>query len=145
MDAAKSVLRFKVNGQLFSVELASVRKVILFTELKSVPGLPKFFMGLLNVHGHNVPVIDLGERLGMQRSADYSIDTPIILVQDGDHQMGLIVDEVTGIDYAKIAKLEVNQSKQNKISELHAGVVHTQEGDALLLKIESLFEESVTL
>jgi purine-binding chemotaxis protein CheW len=145
MTGSQSILGFRVSDQLFCINLFAVKRVILFTEMKPVPGLPEFFVGLLNLQGQNIPVIDLCKRLGLEKVEEYTIDTPIILVQDDDHQMGLVVDEVVGIDSAKATKIEVNKLVKNKISGLHEGVVHIKEGDALKLNIECLFEEALTV
>ena len=62
-----------------------------------VPGTPDFIRGIINLRGKVIPVVDLRQKFGMDRTVDTD-QTVIIVVQHSlgaaDHTMAILVDEV---------------------------------------------------
>lgn len=92
----KNLLSVKIHESLFCFELSWVLRVVLLASLKEIPEAPPYYLGLLNLQGEAVPVLDLGERIGVAREAPYSLQTAIIIIQDGKNKYGLVVDRVEG-------------------------------------------------
>jgi len=101
---AGKYLTFKLNDESYGVEVLKVREIIRLTEITSVPQMPNYVRGVINLRGKIIPVIDLRLKFGFP-PATHTEQTCIIVVQvrfsDGKCvQMGLIVDgveEVTNI------------------------------------------------
>lgn len=66
--AARSVFTFVLAGEEYGVELASVKEIVKFKDLKvtAVPSAPPFILGLLSLRGEIVPLLDLRQRLGLE-------------------------------------------------------------------------------
>ena len=93
-------LTFDLGGAEFALDIASVREIIQFAQLTSVPLMPDFVRGVINLRGAVVPVIDLQRRLGQSRSI-VGKKTCIIIFEtqrdDKDVTLGLMVDAVSEV------------------------------------------------
>ena len=93
-------LTFDLGGEEFALDIASVREIIQFAQLTSVPLMPDFVRGVINLRGAVVPVIDLQRRLGRSRSM-VGKKTCIIIFEtqraDKEVTLGLMVDAVSEV------------------------------------------------
>jgi len=147
MSAAKmepnqkiDILHFKILNHLLCIELNNIERVIKLVELQTVPGAPAYFKGLLNLAGTEIPVIDIGERLGFETQTIYTLNTPIIICKLKDKRMGLIVEDVVGIESLSEKKLQMSEVLEKSSHRFIQGSLITEQGDALLLNIDSLFD-----
>ena len=92
-----SFLHFQWETILLCAELTHIRKVLSLPLLATVPGAPDYLVGLMNLAGSSIPVLDLGLRLGMRRQVEYSVNAPLLWCDNGTDSIAIIVDEVTGI------------------------------------------------
>jgi len=81
----------------FCLPLEEVERLLLLMEIQPIPQAPDYFVGLMNLSGEAVPVIDLALRIGIKHHDNYSLDTPLILVQMGQHKTALIIDKIEGV------------------------------------------------
>ena len=90
-------LTFDLDGEVFAIEVSKVREILDFTEVTSVPQMPVFMRGVINLRGSVVPVIDMRNKFGLPVVAD-TVDTCIIIVEvqiDKETSvLGALVDSV---------------------------------------------------
>lgn len=93
----KPYLTFRLEDELFAVEVSKVREVLDMDTISKVPNAPEFMKGIINVRGSVVPVVDLRIKFGRPETEN-TIDTRIIvmeLVIDDDMiVLGAISDSV---------------------------------------------------
>ncbi len=89
-------VRFALNEEEYAVCAVSVQEIIRLGKIRSVPHLPAFLKGVINLRGTIIPVIDLKLKFGMS-SALYNDHTCIIVTEFSGGVMGLIVDEVSDV------------------------------------------------
>ncbi len=63
--SSSQYLTFIIRDEDFGVEIAKVREVIDLSKFTRVPRMPEYLSGVINLRGNVVPIIDLGQRLGM--------------------------------------------------------------------------------
>ena len=88
---------FYVGEALCGIDIGFVQEInkqVLFT---SVPHSPEYVVGIMNLRGKIVTIIDLGRKLGIDSSADITDNTRIIIVNSRDEFIGLLVDKVTDV------------------------------------------------
>ena len=73
-------LTFKLDEEVFAVDISKVREVLEYTAVTKVPQTPEFMKGVINLRGHVVPVVDLRLKFGMQE-AEKTVNTCIIIVE----------------------------------------------------------------
>jgi purine-binding chemotaxis protein CheW len=95
-------------GREYALPLDRVVEVVRIAALAPVPDAPAFVLGLLNLRGRVVPVMDLRLRLGLQ-AAEPGLSTPICVFEAAGRAFGLIADRVTGVRRlsAPVERLEV--------------------------------------
>lgn len=86
-------LTFYMDSQRYGLEIQYVVEIISVQTVTKVPKVPSFIVGITNLRGKVIPVIDLRIRFGkMERPYDQS--TCVIVVDIDDVVAGLIVDGV---------------------------------------------------
>lgn len=86
-----------VNESHICIDLQFVKQSLPLTELQIMPNSPSYFVGLMNLAGKSIPIIDLGARLNLIRQEPYNLSTPVVLCSDNSHQVGFIVDKILGL------------------------------------------------
>lgn len=99
-------LRFLLDGQSYALNVLQVQEILCFDDVTPVPGAPDYVLGVINVRGNIVTVVDASKRIGLQRDEAERIEWIVILDANGEH-VGLLVDEV----------LEVNDIDEEKIEQ----------------------------
>jgi purine-binding chemotaxis protein CheW len=92
-DERLELISFELAGQTFCIPIASVREIRGWTKVTPLPGAPPGLLGVINLRGVVMPIVDLRSRLGLGE-ADICDRSVIIVVEDGDRTSGLLVDSV---------------------------------------------------
>jgi purine-binding chemotaxis protein CheW len=90
-------LTFKLEDEVFALDIGKVREVLDFTAVTKVPQTPDFMLGVINLRGSVVPVVDMRLKFGMTRT-ETTVNTCFIIVEieiDGETTiLGALVDSV---------------------------------------------------
>jgi purine-binding chemotaxis protein CheW len=90
-------LTFKLEEEVFALDITKVREVLDFTAVTKVPETPDFMLGVINLRGSVVPVVDMRLKFGMSRT-EKTVNTCIIIVEvelDGETAvLGALADSV---------------------------------------------------
>jgi len=73
-------LTFKLDEEVFAIDVAQVREVLDLTPITKVPRSPEFMRGVINVRGSVVPVVDLRLKFGMSET-ETTLDTRIVVME----------------------------------------------------------------
>ena len=73
-------LTFKLDAEVFAVDISKVREVLDFTSITKVPRTPDFMRGVINLRGSVVPVVDMRLKFGMTVT-EKTVNTCIIIVE----------------------------------------------------------------
>ncbi len=90
-------LTFKLEDEVFALDISKVREVLDFTTITKVPRTPEFMRGVINLRGSVVPVVDMRLKFRMTRT-EKTVNTCIIIVEvmvDGESIiLGTLADSV---------------------------------------------------
>jgi purine-binding chemotaxis protein CheW len=90
-------LTFALANEEYGLEILKVREIIGYMEITSVPQLPEYIKGVINLRGQVIPVIDLRSKFGMNQ-AEKTEQTCIIVVETRQNNRtfntGIVVDRV---------------------------------------------------
>jgi len=102
-------LTFKLDDEVFAVDVAKVREILDYTPATKVPGTPDFMRGIVNVRGNVVPVVDMRLKFGMSQT-EKTVDTCIVVmeiaVDDDTTVLGALVDSVQEVFELEPAQIE---------------------------------------
>ena len=100
-------LTFVLAEESYGLEILKVREIIGLMDITAVPRTPAFVKGVINLRGKVIPVIDLRVKFSMPE-AQRTEQTCIIVVNIGNVEMGVIVDEVSEV--LDIAAEDIDES-----------------------------------
>lgn len=92
----RQLVIFELAGGSYGVDIQFVREINRLLEITPIPKAPDFVEGIINLRGTIVPVVDLGLRFGLSATAQ-SKDTRIVVIESGEHTLGMKVDEVSEV------------------------------------------------
>jgi len=95
-DRAGKYLTFVLADEEYGLEILKVREIIGMMDITAVPRTPNYVKGVINLRGKVIPVVDLRLKMGMPE-AQRTDQTCIIVVDIGEVEMGVIVDEVSEV------------------------------------------------
>lgn len=85
---------FKVDNELYGIDVIQVKEVLRYSEVTPVPGSDYFIQGIINLRGNVVTVIDTRQMFGLMPHTPDD-DTRIIVVEYNEQEVvGLVVDSV---------------------------------------------------
>ncbi len=93
---ANKYLLFNLGDEVYGISIVSVTEIVEMQTITSVPDMPVFVKGVINLRGRVIPVMDLRLLFGMEERA-YDDRTCSIIVNIDDTSMGFIVDTVSEV------------------------------------------------
>jgi purine-binding chemotaxis protein CheW len=97
-------LTFSLAGEEYGLDILAVREIRGWTPVTRIPQLPAHLLGVLNLRGSIVPVMDMRLRFGLERDG-YGEGTVVVIVKAGERSFGIVVDAVSDVielDHAAI-------------------------------------------
>ncbi len=143
--ATHSYLTFSISNLRYGIDAAWVQEIFYLPEIRPVVDTPPDWVGIVDVRGRMLPIIDLDRRLhsGSQASTYHLTDSVIVLAYH-ERQVGIIVNAVHDVehipDQAVTASIE-NGSEWMARSQLVAGIVKVDAEIVTLLHLESLLSD----
>lgn len=93
-------LTFYLNEETFGLSILCIKEIVEYSRLTSVPQMPRFVEGVINLRGHVVPVINLALRLGKE-TAPPQKRTCIVIIEinfeGATADVGVVVDSVSEV------------------------------------------------
>lgn len=132
---------FERRGRHFGLPVLAAREVVAGETLTPVPQAPDHVLGVINLRGNLLPLINADSFLGLPSSEAPSSYEALVVECEGV-QMGLLVDRVG--DVRPIDLLEINPAPpMDQASQVYRGVWSSPHADVLLLDVEQLVNNAV--
>jgi len=131
-DTLHRLLYMAVAGHRFCLRLGDVERLLPLMQVQRVPEGPDYLLGVMNLRGEAVPILDLACRLNLPAAADYALDTPVVLAAVGNLRAGLVVDEVLGVRAVPRSALRGDALFRDGLPPVLSAVT-SDDGTALLL------------
>ena len=142
-DIEIKILHFMLQKARLCVNLAYVDKVLPLMQVDAMPGAENYIVGLMNLGGQSVPLIDLATRVGIERTESYSLDTPVLLCKVAKHSVGIIVDRIIGLSDIKENELQKNP-ELNTEDSLFSGTVPFKLDISLMVNMQKILNVKIT-
>lgn len=99
-QALRQVLTFTLGAESFGVEILRVQEIRGWSKVTQIPEAPAHVLGVMNLRGSIVPIVDLRMRLGLER-VEYTALTVIVVLSvesaSGRRDFGIVVDSVSDV------------------------------------------------
>jgi purine-binding chemotaxis protein CheW len=136
-------LTFKLDDEVFALDISKVREVLDFTAITKVPRTPDFMRGVINLRGSVVPVVDLRLKFGMSKT-EKTVNTCIIIVEvtvDGDTVvLGALADSVQEVIELGSENIEPAPKIGTRLqTEFIRGMARQNDRFSIILDIDKIF------
>ena len=139
---AGQYLTFGLGAEEYGVAIGKVQEIIAAVAVTAVPAMPAFALGVINLRGKVVPVIDLRQKLGM-RSTDVTPESCIVITRTANLGVGLLVDRVSEVLTVQSANIEPPPATgSGLIARVLLGIAKTGASVKLLLNLDGVVEDS---
>lgn len=112
-ESPRQYLTFSLGGESFAIPIEHVREIIEFGGITTIPMMPAFLRGVINLRGAVVPVVDLQARFGRGETAIAKRTCVVIVevvVEENAHLLGALVDAVSEVLTLDRGRLESKPS-----------------------------------
>ena len=132
---------FKLAGETYGVNVMQVQEVLRYTEIAPVPGAPSYVLGIINLRGNVVTVIDTRERFGLM-PGEVTENTRVVIIEADKHVVGILVDSVAEVVYLRQSEIETAPNVGNEESaKFIQGVCHKNKELLILIELDKLLTD----
>ncbi len=132
---------FKLGDEEYAIDVLKIQEIIRIVEITSVPRMDSFVLGVMNLRGKVIPVIDLRVRFNLFKS-DFDKKTRIIVVKFEKENIGFVVDEVTEVARINKSMVEPTPPLVGSIGQEYIlGICKYDERLIILLDIDRVVYE----
>lgn len=135
-DAVEQVLIFQLGEENFGIPIASVDEVIRVPlDVTRIPGAPAFVIGVINLRGRAVPLIDQRSRFDSPASMQTAAARAIV-VTIGKLQAGFVVDTVSEVKALPAAAVSVAPEFSSQQTDVFDRIAHIEADGRMVLLVD---------
>ncbi len=131
-DSIIQWVTFHLENEKYGIKVMQVQEVLRMTEIAPVPGAPHYVLGIINLRGNVVTVIDTRKRFGLS-DVENDDETRIVIVEANNNVVGILVDSVAEVVDLKISDIETAPNVGNDESSKYIQGVSSRENELLIL------------
>ncbi|MDY6974393.1 MAG: chemotaxis protein CheW [Thermodesulfobacteriota bacterium] len=132
---------FYVGEALCGMDILKIQEINKHVKMTRVPQAPDYVMGILNLRGQIVTIIDLGKKLGLS-STSLSHESRNIIVNSKGEYVGFLIDRISDVVQARRDKLEAPPANIGGLQgKFLKGVFKTEDCLVGILDIEEVLGE----
>lgn len=137
------ILSFVLDGDWFGVEISGIQEVLEYRNVTQVPRTPEFMLGVINLRGKVIPVVDLRRHFGM-KVQEPTVDTCIVIINvdiDGENTpLGVLADRVQEVVEILMADINPPPRIGNRIKGAFIyGLARHDDHFIILLRLSRVF------
>jgi purine-binding chemotaxis protein CheW len=131
-DEVLQWVTFQLEEETYGINVMQVREVLRYTEIAPVPGAPDYVLGIINLRGTVVTVIDTRARFGLIEG-EITDNTRIIVIESEHQVIGILVDSVAEVVYLRSSEIDTTPSVGTDESAKFIQGVSNRDGKLLIL------------
>ena len=145
MNDSAQLVAFTLDNCKFALPLPQVERIVNVVEITPLPKAPEVVIGVVNVRGRIIPVVDIRKRFRLPEKGT-NLNDKLILSQTSKRSVGIMVDSVVGVIECPKQEIIVPEKVLPGIGYIE-GVVKLEDGLTLIHNIDSFLslEEEKTL
>ncbi|MCF2950194.1 chemotaxis protein CheW [Paraglaciecola aquimarina] len=131
-DEVLQWVTYKLGEETYGINVMQVQEVLRYSEIAPVPGAPDYVLGIINLRGNVVTVIDTRSRFGLP-SSDISDSTRVVIIESDDQVVGILVDSVAEVVYLRSSEIDSAPNVGTEESAKFIQGVSNRDGQLLIL------------
>jgi purine-binding chemotaxis protein CheW len=133
-DTVLQWVTYHLDNEVYGINVMHVQEVLRITEIAPVPGAHDYVLGIINLRGNVVTVIDTRQRFGLTSKEPDDLSR-IIVVEVDDNVFGMLVDSVAEVVYLKQSDIDPSPTVNNDDNAYYIQGVSSH-GDSLLILVD---------
>jgi len=125
-DEVLQWVTYRLGEETYGIE------VLRYTEIAPVPGAPDYVLGIINLRGNVVTVIDTRARFGLPPT-EITDNTRIVIIESDEQVVGILVDSVAEVVYLKSSEIDSAPNVGTEESAKFIQGVSNRDGELLIL------------
>ncbi|MDT8428987.1 MAG: chemotaxis protein CheW [Pseudomonadales bacterium] len=140
-DSMLQWVTFQLNNETYGVNVMAVKEVLRFDSVAPVPGAPDYVMGIINIRGTVISVIDARNRFNLPQ-VPQDENTRIVILEINRYVIGMVVDSVAEVVYLRQSEIESPPNTgQDESARFIQGVSNKNGQLLILVDMNSLLSE----
>ncbi len=131
-DEVLQWVTFKLENETYGINVMQVQEVLRYSKIAPVPGAPLYVLGIINLRGNVVTVIDTRSRFGLE-PCEVTDNTRVIVIESEKQVIGILVDSAAEVVYLKASEIDIAPNIGNDESAQFIQGVSNREGELLIL------------
>ena len=137
-DPVLQWVTFRLEDETYGINVMQVQEVLRYSEIAPVPGAPSYVLGIINLRGNVVTVIDTRQRFGLP-PAEVTDNTRIVIIEADKQVVGILVDSVAEVVYLRQSEIETAPNVGNEeAAKFIQGVCNKNEELLILVDLEKM-------
>ena len=130
MTHPQRIVVFSLDEGRYGLDLEATERVLPALEVTPLPRAPAIVLGVINLHGRIIPVVDVRRRFGLPERS-LSPQDRFVVTRAGGRTLALVVDAVAGVSHLQPADVVSAESVLGRLPHV-AGVARLPDGLVLL-------------
>jgi len=131
-DEVLQWVTYRLDEETYGINVMQVQEVLRYTEIAPVPGAPEYVLGIINLRGNVVTVIDTRSRFGLPPT-DITDNTRIVIIESDEQVVGILVDSVAEVVYLRSSEIDSTPNVGTEESAKFIQGVSNRNGNLLIL------------
>jgi len=131
-DPVLQWVTFCLYNETYGINVMQVQEVLKVTEITPVPGAPEYVLGIINLRGNVVTVVNTRMRFDLP-STEVDDSSRIIIIESGEKVIGLMVDSVAEVVYLRVSEIESTPQIGSEEGAKYIQGVHSRKEGLLIL------------
>lgn len=138
--AAMEFVTFTTAGQSYCLEITQIREIRRWVSVTALPHAPADVLGVMNLRGTVIPIIDLAVRFGLGRT-ELNARNVVIIVAFGGQTLGLMVEAVSEILTVRDDQIrETPQIQSHVTRQSIQGLIATEGDMTRIIDLNAIFD-----
>ncbi len=140
-DPIIQLVTFRLQDETYGINVMHVQEVLRITEIAPVPGAPDYVLGIINLRGNVVTVIDTRLRFGLP-DGEPTDSSRIVIIESDKQVVGIMVDAVAEVVELKESQIDSAPNVGNDESSRYIqGIATMEKGLLIVVDLQKLLTE----
>jgi len=131
-DEVIQLVTFRLKDETYGINVMQVQEVLRISEIAPVPGAPEYVLGIINLRGNVVTVIDTRTRFGLP-IGELDDASRIVIIESDQQVVGILVDSVAEVVELQQSEIDAPPNIGNEESSRYIQGVASRDDDLLIV------------
>lgn len=136
------IVTFKIGDEYYGIDIMNVKSILKEKKFTRIPNSLDFVIGVLNLRGEILPVINLAKMFHLSSTIDKQEIKSIIIIKIENLMLGLVVEQIQHVMPIRTSDLQPPSPLLGSINEQYIdGVLHTSNRIYVVLNTKAIFSD----